>query len=100
MSENDSAHEQEQSAEASADVGQDTAENAETTDGEAGQGGAAEHAAATATAAPPFDADELKQFDADDALAGSIIGKMLSLLFIYTLIAMSLVSWWTWKSLE
>lgn len=43
-----------------------------------------------------FDKAELRQFEADDVEAGRAIGKMLSILFIYTVIAMSIVSLWTW----
>ena len=42
-----------------------------------------------------FDDTELRQFEADDVEAGRAICKMLSLLFIYTIIAMSIVSLWT-----
>ncbi|MBI1312567.1 hypothetical protein GC176_14840 [bacterium] len=48
-----------------------------------------------ATQAELFDKAELRQFAADDAEAGGAIGKMLSLLFIYTVIAMTIVSVWT-----
>lgn len=46
---------------------------------------------------PLFSAVEIEQFDADDVAAGSAIGKMLSLLFLYTVLAMGLVSWWTFS---
>jgi hypothetical protein len=52
-------------------------------------------AAETATA-ELFDKTELRQFEADDVEAGRAIGKMLSILFIYTVIAMTIVSVWTW----
>ena len=53
-------------------------------------------AAAVAEApAEPFDRVELEGFAADDAEAGKTIGQMLSILFIYTVIAMSIVSLWT-----
>ena len=45
-----------------------------------------------------FSRDELRQFAADDADAGRSIGKILSALFIYTLIAMSVVIWWTFRT--
>ena len=51
--------------------------------------------AETATA-ELFDKAELRQFEADDVEAGRAIGKMLSILFIYTVIAMSIVSLWTY----
>ncbi|MEX2286134.1 MAG: hypothetical protein WD648_03530 [Planctomycetaceae bacterium] len=45
-----------------------------------------------------FDRHELAQFDADDVTAGRAIGKMLSLFFLYTVIAMGIVAWWTYSS--
>ena len=45
-----------------------------------------------------FSGDELRQFAADDAEAGRRIGKILSALFIYTLLAMSVAVWWTLKT--
>lgn len=53
---------------------------------------------ATTTETPLFSAVEIEQFEADDVVAGSAIGKMLSLLFLYTVLAMSFVSWWTFSS--
>ena len=52
---------------------------------------------ATATELPenPFEKEELAQFDADDVIAGKAIGIMLSLFFLYTMIAMSIVGIWT-----
>lgn len=44
-----------------------------------------------------FSRDQLRQFAADDVEAGSAIGKMLSLFFLYTVLAMSLVAWWTFS---
>ncbi|SFH60762.1 hypothetical protein [Planctomicrobium piriforme] len=48
----------------------------------------------------PFTPGELKQFDADDAQAGRVIGKMLSLFFLYTVFAMigAVVATWYWVS--
>ena len=43
----------------------------------------------------PFEKEELAQFDADDVIAGKSIGIMLSLFFLYTMIVMSLVGYWT-----
>lgn len=43
----------------------------------------------------PFTEDEIKGFETDDIMAGQAITKMLSTLFIYTLIGMSIVSIWT-----
>ena len=45
-----------------------------------------------------FSRDELRQFSADDAQAGRTIGKILSALFIYTVIAMSVAIWWTFRT--
>lgn len=46
---------------------------------------------------PLFTSAEIRQFDADDAEAGRRIGKILATLFIYTVIAMSIVTWWTFN---
>lgn len=46
-----------------------------------------------------FSGDELLEFAADDAEAGRRIGKILSALFIYTLLAMSVAVWWTLKTI-
>ncbi len=43
-----------------------------------------------------FDKAELAEFVADDQLAGRQICKMLSALFVYTLIAMSTAATWTY----
>ena len=43
-----------------------------------------------------FDKSELAEFDAEDQTAGRNICKMLSALFIYTLIAMSTAATWTY----
>jgi hypothetical protein len=50
----------------------------------------AEAAHADVAAEPLFDKAELAEFAADDTLAGRHICKMLALLFIYTVIAMSI----------
>lgn len=42
-----------------------------------------------------FTDSELEQLDADDADAGRVLGKLLSTFFLYTVLAMSLVAWWT-----
>lgn len=47
-----------------------------------------------------FARDELRQFSAEDAEAGRRIAKILAALFIYTLIAMSVVTWWTFRTVE
>lgn len=44
-----------------------------------------------------FSREDLKQFASDDVQAGSAIGKMLSFFFLYTVLAMSLVAWWTFS---
>lgn len=49
---------------------------------------------------PLFTAVEIEQFEADDVVAGSAIGKMLSVLFLYTVFAMTFVAWWTFSSLS
>ncbi len=49
---------------------------------------------------PLFTAVEIEQFEADDVVAGSAIGKMLSILFLYTVFAMTFVAWWTYSSLS
>lgn len=62
---------------------------------------AAEHASdAHAPSAPLFSQVEIEQFDADDVTAGKAIGKMLSTLFLYTVVVMALVSWWTFRSVQ
>jgi len=61
----------------------------------------ASHETTAATSdAPLFSAVEVEQFSADDVTAGSAIGKMLSALFLYTVVAMSIASWWTWSSIN
>ncbi len=57
------------------------------------------HAAVhTPAAADPFSKQELKGFTADDQEAGRAICKMLSLFFVYTVIAMGLSTYvtYTW----
>ncbi|RMG35070.1 MAG: hypothetical protein D6725_13155 [Planctomycetota bacterium] len=52
------------------------------------------------TVPPPpeevFDHDDLEHFEEDDIDAGRTIGKMLSFLFVYTVIVMTVVAVWTW----
>lgn len=52
---------------------------------------------ATTSTAPenPFSRQDLEEFDSDDVLAGSAIGKMLAVIFLYTIFAMSIAAWWT-----
>jgi hypothetical protein len=48
-----------------------------------------------------FTEEDLIQFDADDAEMGQVICKMLSMLFIYTVIAMSICGAVTfWKIMD
>lgn len=56
---------------------------------------ASETTAPVETPEPLFSNADLREFESDDVAAGRIICKMLSILFIYTLIAMSIVSLWT-----
>jgi hypothetical protein len=44
---------------------------------------------------PLFTREELRRFEEDDTEAGRRIGKILTSLFVYTLIAMSVVIWWS-----
>ena len=53
--------------------------------------------AAVAVSAVPFTGQQIDQFDADDGDAGRAIGKMLALFFLYTVIVMSGVGYWTFK---
>ena len=56
---------------------------------------ATEAAAPAETPEPLFSNADLREFESEDVLAGQIICKMLSILFIYALIAMTIVSFWT-----
>lgn len=47
-----------------------------------------------------FSEDEIRQFAADDAEAGRRIGKILATLFVYTLIAMAIVTCWTFSVVQ
>jgi len=47
-----------------------------------------------------FEPNEIAQFEADDTEAGKNIGKMLSIFFLYTLIAMSIAGYWTYRSVS
>ena len=47
-----------------------------------------------------FSPVEIEQFGADDVSAGGSIGKMLSALFLYTVLAMGIAGWWTWSSIR
>ena len=58
-----------------------------------------EHAA-IASSEPFFTNAEMREFVKDDVTAGGNIGKMLSILFIYTLFAMTFVGYWTFNSVS
>ena len=58
---------------------------------------AAPTAAADTSEAENFTVVQCEQFAADDVVAGSAIGKMLSILFLYTVFAMTFVAWWTFS---
>ncbi|MEO1997791.1 MAG: hypothetical protein ABGZ17_21225 [Planctomycetaceae bacterium] len=45
---------------------------------------------------PLFSDAELEQLDADDANAGRVLGKLLSVFFLYTILAMSAAACWTY----
>lgn len=47
-----------------------------------------------------FDKQELAHFDKEDVTAGSAIGRMLALIFLYTIFAMSIAAWWTFKKVS
>ena len=54
---------------------------------------------ATETSAEPlFTVAEVEQLTNDDAIAGRTIGKMLAVLFLYTIVAMIIVTSWTYWS--
>lgn len=42
-----------------------------------------------------FQKTDLTYFDSEDGHAGNVIGKMLSLFFLYTVVVMALVAYWT-----
>lgn len=58
------------------------------------QGGAGHHAPTE----PLFDRATIEEFSAEDREAGTAIGKMLALFFLYTVVVMSFVAWWTFGS--
>lgn len=53
------------------------------------------HAATTSEVKELFTNAEVREFEAADAEAGRAICKMLCILFIYTVIAMSITALWT-----
>ena len=60
----------------------------------------ASHDAASEThEVPVFSPVEVEQFSADDVTAGGAIGKMLSALFLYTILSMGIAGWWTYSSI-
>lgn len=58
------------------------------------------HASPAAAQDALFSASEVEQFAADDVTAGGAIGKMLSALFLYTVLAMGISGWWTWAAVS
>lgn len=54
-------------------------------------------AGTTNATASLFTDEELMQFEADDQSAGSSIAKILATLFVYTVLAMLIVGWWTFR---
>ncbi len=65
--------------------------------GETAQSEGAGHA--TATIEYHFNREDVAQLQADDSTAGKAIGKMLSLMFLYTAIMMGIVGYITYRSL-
>ena len=54
----------------------------------------------SATGAEPlFTVAEIEQLTNEDVIAGRALGKMLSVLFLYTVVAMIVVTSWTFWSL-
>lgn len=45
-----------------------------------------------------FTDEELLQFEVDDQTAGAAIARILSTLFIYTLVVMAIAVWWTLRT--
>ncbi len=43
----------------------------------------------------PFNREDVAHFDSEDTTAGSAIGKLLAIIFLYTIFAMSIAAWWT-----
>ena len=65
---------------------------------QAGEHAAESHLPATAVVAAPerlFTERQIEQFDADDGDAGRALGKMLATFFLYTVVVMLIVAWWT-----
>ncbi|MDG2389908.1 MAG: hypothetical protein P8M30_11365 [Planctomycetaceae bacterium] len=84
-----------------------TEENRPNEDSKLEESSVSDHTA-TAAAEPehaePFDDHfrpaDIDQFTAEDTVAGGAIGKMLTTLFLYTIIAMSISAWWTFAQGE
>ena len=51
-------------------------------------------------AAPPFGPEEQASLEREDAQAGKLIGRLLSFLFLYTIVVTVLVAWWTWDAIR
>ena len=47
-----------------------------------------------------FNDQDLKDFDADDVDAGKTLGRLLSFFFMYTIIAVGMVCWFTWEAVH
>ena len=45
-----------------------------------------------------FSREELAEFEADDIQIMSRIGKILSALFVYTVVVMAVAIWWTFRT--
>ena len=52
-------------------------------------------AAAGEPGADPFSGEEYRQFAAEDGRAGTFIGWLLCVLFVYTILVASAAIWWT-----
>lgn len=48
----------------------------------------------------PFTPQEVRELEADDDKAGTQIGKILSGLFVYTAIVMSIAALWTYRAID
>ncbi len=59
----------------------------------------ATESSAEADAEPLFTVAEVEELTNEDVIAGRAIGKMLSVLFLYTVVAMIVVTSWTFWSL-
>jgi hypothetical protein len=81
---------------------QPTEETSET--GESSTATAVAEGEHTEAAAEPvddhFERVDIEQFSEDDSAAGTAIGKMLALFFLYTVIVMTLSALWTFAQTE